>query len=885
LFFMDVRQTRGYQVISEWLSAKGLSPFKFQEEAWQHIINGESGLVNAPTGCGKTFSIFLGSLIDFINQHPGDYKKKSKRARPDDPLGRGLQLLWITPLRALAKDIGRAMEEVIEELGMSWRIGIRNGDTDIAERQRQTRQMPEVLIITPESLHLLLAQRDYPEFFSALKIIAVDEWHELLGSKRGVQVELGVSRIVNLQRSMPAGRTGGFSAQCSIWGISATIGNLEQAKDVLLSTLNFKSQNRDAIIIKAEMKKKVEIESIFPDEIEKFPWAGHLGIKLVDKVIPIINNSKTTLIFINTRGMSEIWYQTLLSHAPELAGAIALHHGSIEHELRTWVEEALHAEKLKAVVCTASLDLGVDFRPVETVIQVGSPKGVARFLQRAGRSGHSPDAISKIYFLPTHSLELVEAAALKNAVEENLIESREPMLLCFDVLIQYLCTLGISEGFRPGEIFEEIRSTYCYREITKDEWDNILAQITIGGTALQQYDEFKKIEVENGLYKIKNRRIAMRHRLQIGTIVSEAMLKAKFVSGGFIGMIEEWFVSRLEPGDVFTLAGRRLEFVMIRDMTVLVRKSNAKKSMVPSWQGGRMPLSANLGKKLRETFDRASDVKGETSNVKRETSDVKRQTSKVKEGTDLGSHFHVSHFTFHDKSVELQALRPLFELQARLSHVPKANELLIEQIETDDGFHLFVYPFEGRLVHEAMAAILAYRISRIIPITFSFAMNDYGFELLSDKPIPVDDTNVYDLFSTENLFQDIQRSVNATEMAKRKFRDIAVIGGLVFQGYPGEQKKARHLQSSASLLFSVFSEYEPNNLLLRQAYTEVFAQQMEEARLRDMLHRVQHSNIIIRFPEQLTPFCFPIKVDSMREDLSSEKLEERVRRMQMQLES
>jgi ATP-dependent Lhr-like helicase len=601
-----------------------------------------------------------------------------------------------------------------------------------------------------------------------------------------------------------------------------------------------------------------------------------LGIKLVDKVIPIINNSKTTLIFINTRGMSEIWYQTILNRAPELAGAVALHHGSIEHELRVWVEEALHDEKLKAVVCTASLDLGVDFRPVETVIQVGSPKGVARFLQRAGRSGHSPGDVSRIYFLPTHSLELVEAAALKNAVEENLIESREPMLLCFDVLVQYLCTLAISEGFKPDEIFEEIRSTYCFAHITKDEWQNILAHVTAGGTALQQYDEFKKIEVENGVYRIKNRRIAMRHRLQIGTIVSEAMMKVKFISGGYIGVIEEWFISRLDPGEVFTLAGRKLEFVMIKDMTALVKKSNAKKSIVPSWQGGRMPLSANLGKKLRETLNL---VRRESSVVSRQSSDVNRESSIVS-----GNISHVSRLTSHEKNIELKILEPLFELQQRLSHVPKANELLIEQIETEDGFHLFVYPFEGRLVHEAMAAILAYRISRIMPITFSFAMNDYGFELLSDKPIPVDDTNVYELFSTEHLFEDIQRSVNATEMAKRKFRDIAVIGGLVFQGYPGEQKKARHLQSSASLLFNVFSEYEPNNLLLRQAFSEVFAQQMEEARLRDMLYRIQQSNIIIRFPGQLTPFCFPIKVDSMREDLSSEKLEERVRRMQIQLE-
>jgi len=852
----SVETTKGYKVIHDWLLKKGLHPFRFQQQTWQHILDGESGLVNAPTGCGKTFSVFLGAIIDFINRHPDpDSYRDKKKSRS------GLQLLWITPLRALAKDIGRAMEEVIEELEMNWKIGIRNGDTDIAERQKQTRQMPEVLIITPESLHLLLAQKNYPEFFSSLKIIAVDEWHELLGSKRGVQVELAVSRIVNCELSM-------VNRKPLLWGISATIGNLGQAKEVLLSPLDLtpdpsaKERGKNGIIVTAEMQKKVEIESIFPDEIEKFPWAGHLGIKLVDKVIPIINNSKTTLIFINTRGMSEIWYQTLLTRAPDLAGAIALHHGSIEHELRIWVEEALHGEKLKAVVCTASLDLGVDFRPVETVIQVGSPKGVARFLQRAGRSGHRPGDVSKIYFLPTHSLELVEAAALKNAVDENLIESREPMLLCFDVLVQYLCTLAISEGFRPDEIFEEIRSTHCFAHITVEEWQNILAHITAGGAALQQYDEFKKIEIENGVYKIKNRRIAMRHRLQIGTIVSEAMMKVKFVSGGYIGVIEEWFISRREPGDVFTLAGRKLEFVMIKDMTALVRKSNAKKSIVPSWQGGRMPLSANLGRKLRETLNFVS----------RKTSNVSGKIS------------HVSHFTFHEINLELQILKPLFELQEVLSHVPKANELLIEQIETDDGFHLFVYPFEGRLVHEAMAAILAYRISRIMPITFSFAMNDYGFELLSDKPIPVDDTNVYELFSTENLFQDIQRSVNATEMAKRKFRDIAVIGGLVFQGYPGEQKKARHLQSSASLLFNVFSEYEPNNLLLRQAYSEVFAQQMEEARLRDMLHRIQQSNIIITFPERLTPFCFPIKVDSMREDLSSEKLEERVRRMQTQLE-
>jgi ATP-dependent helicase Lhr and Lhr-like helicase len=875
--------TLGYKTISTWLANQNRKPFSFQEQTWQHIINGESGLVNAPTGFGKTYSVFLAALIQFINNNPTNFTSKKNN---------GLQLLWVTPLRALAKDIERAMNEVIDELGMQWKVASRNGDTSTADRAKQKRNLPEVLIITPESLHLFLAQKNYADTFNNLKIIAVDEWHELLGSKRGVQVELAVSRIQGLKvegsrlkvsEAVPATNSNHTLSQSNeslssdkkeslkkekkleleetlnlepstlnnspstlnlvVWGISATIGNLEEAKNVLLSSLK-----TEGVIIKANVQKKFEIHSIIPDEIEKYPWAGHLGIKMATSILPIIEKNKTTLLFINTRGMSETWYQTLLDIAPELAGVVALHHGSIERELRTWVEDALHEGILKVVVCTSSLDLGVDFRPVETVIQVGSPKGVARFLQRAGRSGHQPDAVSKIYFLPTHSLELVEAAALKEAIGEQFIESRIPMLMCFDVLIQYLCTLAISDGFYPDILFEEIKSTYCFSEINEEEWQQILQFITVGGIALREYDDFKKVEIIDGLYKINDRRIAMRHRMHIGTIVSDAMLRVKFISGGSIGVIEEYFISKLNPGDVFALAGRNLEFVMIKDMTVLVRKSNSKKAIVPSWNGGRMPLSAQLGKVLRKKLNDASKEKIST------------------------------------KEIELTALRPLFDLQKELSAVPKENELLIEHIETKDGFHLFVYPFEGRLVHEAMAALLSYRIGRITPITFSFAMNDYGFELLSDQPIPLDDSNVYELFSEQNLYEDITKSVNASEMARRKFRDIAVIGGLIFQGMPGEKVKQRHLQSSASLLFNVLSEYEPNSILLKQAYSEVMQQQMEEIRLRDMLQRIAKSEIKIMYPTQLTPFCFPIKVDSMhRETMTSEKLEDRVLRMQASL--
>lgn len=810
----------GWKVITTWLAARDRQPFAFQEEAWTHYLQGKSGLVNAPTGYGKTFSLFLGVVIDWINRHPKDYTSKTKN---------GLQLLWITPLRALAKDIARAMEEVLQELDIPWQVGIRSGDTPVSTRAAQKKNMPEVLLITPESLHLLIGQKEYPKVFSYLTTVVADEWHELLGTKRGVMIELGLSRLKGLAKK--EGRP-----PIKIWGISATIGNLAEAMDVLLGT-----PDPQAVIVRAKIDKKIELQSILPDEIEKYPWAGHLGTRLLYKALPIVDESRTTLIFTNVRSQTEIWYQEILRQCPDLAGALALHHGSIDMELRIWVEEALHTGTLKAVVCTSSLDLGVDFRPVDTVIQVGSPKGVARFLQRAGRSGHQPGATSKIWFLPTHSLELVEAAALKAAIAQQVVESRMPVILAFDVLLQYLMTLAISDGFHAGEIWEEVRNTFCFRDMTEDEWQWLLAFLTTGGDALYSYDEFKKVEREGDFFICRSRMQAMRHRLHIGVIVSDAMLKVKFMGGGFIGMIEEWFIARLTAGDTFSLGGRILEFVMIKDMTVLVRKSNAKKAIVPSWMGGRLPLSPNLGKILRETFNEA--LSGNTT------------------------------------TPELQVLQPLFNLQEYLSHVPKADELLIEMIHTRDGYHLFAYPFEGRLVNEVMATLLAYRLSKRTPITFSIAMNDYGFELLSDQPIPLTPDDVYELFSLDHLNIDLQASVNSTEMARRKFRDIAVIAGLIFQGYPGKHKQSRHLQSSASLLFNVFTEYDPQNLLLRQAFNEAFFYQMEEARLRESLDRIYHSKIVITYPEQLTPFCFPIKVDSLREQLTSEKLEDRIKKM------
>lgn len=800
----------------KWFEQQGWTPFPFQVDTWQSVWSGQSGLVNAPTGSGKTYSLLVPV---FIETNLKEFKNNGPKA------------IWITPIRALAKEIEWSATRANEGLQTKWRIGVRSGDTSTRERAKQKERPPDFLITTPESLHLLLSQKGSATYFSDLQTIVVDEWHDLLGSKRGVLMELALSRLKSL------------SPKLKVWGISATIGNMEQSLQILLGN---SIDKKNARIIISNIEKKIEVISIFPDEVERLPWSGHLGIALLDKVIPIVKQSNSTLIFTNTRSFAEIWYQKILEVAPELSGLIAMHHGSISKEIRDWVEDQLHAGKLKAVVCTSSLDLGVDFRPVETVIQVGSPKGVARFLQRAGRSGHQPGAVSKIYFLPTNTLELTEAAALREAMNRNIVEDRVPYLRSFDVLIQYLITLAVSDGFKPEQILAEIRNTVSYSSITKEEWLWVLSFITTGGEALTAYNEYRKVIIEEGIYRVENSRIALKHRLSIGTIVGDNLLHVKYVTGKYMGTIEEYFISSLNTGDVFWFAGQSLELVRIKEMEAHVRKSKKKSGKVPSWQGGRMPLSSQLSEMIRIKIDEAARQS--------ETDD------------------------------EMRFLRPLMNLQQQRSHLPKRNEFLVEYFHTSEGYHVVMYPFEGRFVHEGMAALVAYRISQATPITFSIAMNDYGFELLSDQEIPIYEAIETNVLGSENLMHDIQASINSTEMARRKFRDIAAISGLIFKGLPGQKIKERHLQSSSQLFFNVFNEYESNNLLLLQAFEEVMDFQLEEARLRMALDRIAYQKIIITEPEKPTPFAFPIMVDRTREKLTSEKLTDRIKRMKLSFE-
>ncbi|QNJ97654.1 ligase-associated DNA damage response DEXH box helicase [Constantimarinum furrinae] len=810
-------------IAENWFQRQGWKPFPFQKKTWKAFLQGKHGLLNAATGSGKTYALWIPIVLNYTRENP-EYKVNKTK---------GIKAIWITPLRALSVEIQQAAQRFADDLETGLTVGIRTGDTSQSERARQKRNMPDLLITTPESLMLLLASKGYEKMFTTLTAVVVDEWHELLGSKRGVQLELGLSRLKAI------------CPKLRIWGISATIGNLEQAQDVLLGKDD--SFRANSVLIRSSKKNKIVVRSIIPKKMENFPWRGHLGLHLLDAVIPIIKKSKTTLIYTNTRGQCEIWFQKILEKYPEFAGEIAMHHGSIAKDTRLWVEQAIRNESLSAVVATSSLDLGVDFAPVETIIQIGGPKGIAKFVQRAGRSNHRPDEASVIYFLPTHALELIEASALKRAVKHEIMEDRIPYLLAFDVLIQYLVTLAVSDGFYPKKIYSEIKQTFCFQDITEEQWRWCLNFITIGSQSLQAYDEYKRVEVKpNGLFKVESRRTAMMHRLSIGTIVSDTMLTVKFVGGGFIGTIEEWFIGKLKPGDTFVFAGRTLELVRLRQMVAQVRRSVKKSANIVSFMGGRMTLSSQMSEILREELQSEAEHK--------------------------------------KKTPELKALSSLFERQEMESIVPGEHEFLIETFKTREGHHSLFYPFEGRYVHEAMSSLIAYRLSLLHPITFSIAYNDYGFELLSDQPLDIQQLIDNNLFSSEYLFDDLQKSLNATELARRKFRDIAVISGLVFQGYPNRIVKTKHLQSNSQLLFDVFRDYEPENLLYLQSFRETFEHQLEEGRLRIALNRIMKQEIIWKKCKKPTPFSFPIITDRLREKLSSEKLKDRISRMKLQLE-
>ncbi len=822
--------------IESWFENRGWKPFDFQRETWDAYLRGDSGVVHAPTGVGKTYAVSLGPLIEWMKGWDGAEAGLTEPAP--------LQMLWITPLRALANDTVKNLKAPLTDLRLPWSVEMRTGDTPTTIRERQRTRAPSILVLTPENLSLMLSYPETEKNFRTLRCVVVDEWHELLGSKRGVQTELALARLRNW---LPHLRT---------WGLSATLGNTEQAMEVLLGMraegLGQRPESphparSPGVLIQGDHPKQTVIETLLPDDMEHFPWAGHMGLVMLPQVLETLEKANSTLLFTNTRSQAEMWFRTLLNERPEWGTRIALHHGSMEKDIRRNVEIQLRAGEMKCVVCTSSLDLGVDFSPVDQVIQLGGPKGVARLLQRAGRSGHQPGAISRIVCVPTQALEIVEFGAVQDAIFKRQLEARRPLERCLDVLVQHLVTVGLGSGFRQEAMLSEVRTAHGYRQLTDPEWRWCLHFVTGGGPALGAYPQYSKVVERNKLFNVPSPQIGRLHRMSIGTITSDSMLKVQFMKGGVLGTIEESFVSRLLPGEAFSFAGHILQLLQIRDMTAYVKRSSNRKGAIPRWMGGRLPLSTELAAAVRQKLNEAK----------------------------------------HDQFVgrEMEKVKPVLELQARWSKIPAPDELLIEQTSSQEGHHVFLFPFAGRLVQQGLSSLLAYRLARDLPQTIRVAANDYGMELLSLKPWNLSEVDWRRYLSAERLMEDLMECLNATEMARRRFRDIARIAGLLFQGYPGAGKSTKQLQASSSLFYDVFVRYDPGNLLIDQARREVLESQLEFVRLKEALEEIQTMKIVMAYPRRLSPLAFPIWSERMQQSqVTTEPWGERIRRMSLQRE-
>lgn len=805
----------GLAAVEAWFARQGWNPAPFQRQAWRAFRAGRSGLIHASTGSGKTLAAWLGPVSCAL----------------DRPAGTGgLRMLWVTPLRALASDTARHLQHAVDALGLDWTVETRTGDTPAGVRARQRRSLPETLVTTPESLSVLLSYRNAEDSFQRLDAVIVDEWHELLGNKRGVQLQLCLAW---LRARHP---------QLSVWGLSATLGNLDQAMEVLLGEDATPGKR-----ITGAQDKPLVIRGLCPANINRFPWAGHLGLSQLDGVLEYLSEGQTSLLFTNTRSQAELWFEAILKARLEWVTELGLHHGSIDRKVRGRIEDGLRQGDFRCVVCTSSLDLGVDFSPVDRVVQVGSPKGVARLMQRAGRSGHQPGAPSEILCVPSHALELVEIAAARRAWAAGHVEARRPPRLSLDVMIQHLVTLAAGPGFAAHQMLKELRSTYAFAGLEEAVFNWCLMFITRGGAVLEHYPQFQRVVLQNGRYTVENAGIARRHRMAIGTITSDAQILVRFMKGGSLGSIEETFIARLKPGDVFLFSGRALELVKVRDLVAYVRLAKTRRHSVPRWYGGRLPLSSELAASVLDILE------------------------EVQAG--------------HYNDPEVRAVAPVLELQKQQSALPGRSRLLIEHCVSREGHHLFVYPFAGRLAHEGLAALLAWRLGQMTPATFALSVNDYGLELLTSSPLPgltAADWRV--LLDPSNLLEDVLAALNAGELARRQFRDIARISGLVFQGFPGRGKSDRQLQASSGLLYDTLQRYDPGHRLLAQASREVLEDQLEMQRLVALLEYSAEQQLVLISLKRFSPMAFPLWVERQRNRVSTESWRERVQRMVDSLE-
>lgn len=769
--------------LTDWLAEKGWSWFPHQLETLSAARQGKDVLLCAPTGAGKTLSGFLPAFDDLLKtgQHMG------------------LHTLYISPLKALAVDVHRNVGRPIEEMQLPITFETRTGDTSASKRTRQKTKPPDMLMTTPESLALLISYDNATEYFKNLRFVIIDELHVMMSSKRGDLLSLGMARLRRL------------APDVQFIGLSATIPDPDLALEWL--------SGGNGVIVKAPTRTLPDIHILKSEK--RIPWAGHMASYALAEVYQELLKSKMSIVFVNTRAQAELIFQNLWKMNDQNL-KIALHHGSLEPGLRRKVEDNMARGLLDCVVATSSLDLGIDWAEVDLVVQIGAPKGISRLLQRIGRSNHRMNEPSRALLVPTNRFECVECQATVDAILHKELDGTETRKGGLDVLAQHIWGTACAGPFDADELYEEIFQAWPYASIPRKDFDDVLNFVTDGGYVLKNYDRFKRLEKnEQGLYQLTEARFARQYRMNIGTIVEAPMLKVKR-GRQYLGVIEEWFINNLALGDSFLFAGEVVQFEGLKDATVMVTRTKADTPKIPSYDGGKLPMSTHLSLRVREMLENPALWHELPSNVE-----------------------------------------DWLLLQQEKSLMPGANRLLVETFPRQGRIHTVVYAFAGRNANQTMGFLLMRRMKRMGMKPLSFIATDYALALTSFEPL----LDVHDLLSVDLLGEDLEEWLDDTPLLKRTFREAAVVSGIVERRHPGQQKTGRQMTFSSDLIYDVLMSHEPDHVLLRAARQDVTGGLIDIGRLSQMLHEMQ-DKIVLRRLDHASPLSIPLLLQIAREGIS-----------------
>jgi ATP-dependent Lhr-like helicase len=816
------------EIFSRWFAKRGWTPRAHQLDLLAKARAQSSVLLIAPTGGGKTLAGFLPTLVELYEQ-----AAQRKQAIPHPtriPMRRtgGLHTLYISPLKALAVDIARNLEIPVREMGLPVRLETRTGDTPASKRQRQRRDPPDILLTTPEQLALLLATADAPYLFGTLKRVVLDELHALTTSKRGDLLSLGLMRLFTL------------APQLTAVGLSATVAEPDALCRYLVPQLLSGSAQADLVVAQAGAQPRVTML----DTLSRLPWAGHSARHALGEIYQLIKGHKTTLIFVNTRSQAEFLFQELW-RANDDNLAIALHHGSLDVAQRRRVEDAMTAGKLRAVICTSSLDLGVDWGDVDLVVNVGAPKGSSRLMQRIGRSNHRLDEPSEAILVPANRFEVLECRAAIDAVADNAQDTPPLRTGALDVLAQHILGRACGEPFLAEDLFAEVRAAAPYAALSRTDFDAALDFVATGGYALKAYERFAKIrQGKDGKWRVTHPRVAQRYRMNVGTIVEADMLKVRLMrsrrggsamiprGGRLLGQVEEYFVETLSVGDTFVFAGEILKYEAIVEDEVYVSRSSDPDPKVPSYEGGKFPLSTYLAARVRALLATPAAWRGLPEQV-----------------------------------VEW------LEIQQWRSLLPPAGDFLVETFPRAAKYYLVCYPFEGRLAHQTLGMLLTRRLERARMRPLGFVANEYALAVwgLSDlaSHIARGELSLGQLFDQDMLGDDLEAWLAESALMKRTFRSCAIIAGLIERRFQGEEKSRRQLTISTDLVYDVLRKHQPDHILLRAARADAATGLLDIKRLGDMLSRIK-GRIVHKPLDHVSPLAVPVMLEIGRETVYGE---------------